>query len=363
MPSSSASPLASLRQPQLWRIRHLIAWLQDGRRFTRRTAASEFQVSIRTISDDIERLKYLGVPVGWDPKRNTYILTEPFDALPFLSIKRTEYAAFLVARFALEALGDTPDAALLKGLVERLSGHLPPEVQVHPDTLSQAIQIDRSSRPRHPARFLEPLRTAAEQQKIIAIRYRANNTGEETVRSVEPYRLLHRDGFWYLIGYCRHREDVRSFRVDRIRGLTVTDEIFLPEADLDLDAYLDETFGMHWDDRRYHVHVRFSPYQARWIREQEWHPTQVMTQRPDGTLDLRMEVTGLADVTRWVLSYGGEAEVISPPVLRHRVAREARRMTERYAEVGPTTSPSSGSVDQPIDATNPTDIEDADSLP
>ena len=56
-----------------------------------------------------------------------------------------------------------------------------------------------------------------------------------------------------------------------------------------------------------------------------------MTERADGSLEVRMQVAGLVDVARWALSYGGEAEVISPPVLRHRVAREARRMAARYA--------------------------------
>ena len=140
MPSSS--PIATLRQSQLWRLEHLVQWLKEERRFTRSRAAKEFQVSIRTVADDIERLKYLGVPVAFDPKRNTYSLTEPFDHLPFLSIKRTEYAAFLVARFALEALGDTPDAALLKGMVERLSVQMPPEVQVHPEPLEASERRD-----------------------------------------------------------------------------------------------------------------------------------------------------------------------------------------------------------------------------
>ena len=101
--------LASLRQTQLWRIEHLVHWLREGRSFTRRSAARAFQVSIRTVADDIERLRYLGVPVDYDAKRNTYYLTEPFDHLPFVSIRRREWPAFLVARFALDALGDTPD--------------------------------------------------------------------------------------------------------------------------------------------------------------------------------------------------------------------------------------------------------------
>lgn len=324
------SPLHTLRQGQLFRLKHLVGWLKEGRSFTRGKAAAKLQVSLRTVADDIERLKYLGVPVAFDKRRNTYVLTEPFDGLPLLSINRTEYAAFLVGRFALEALGDTPDAALLRGVVDRLAGLLPPEVQVHPDTLSRTLQIDGHSGPRTATRHLEPLRAAAEQQQVLRLRYHGNNRDEETRREVEPYRLLYRDGYWYLIAYCRWRDDLRSFRLDRIRSFEVTSEVFLHDADIDLDAYLEETFGMHWDAKTYAVCIRFSAYQGRWIMENEWHPTQTLLTRADGSVELRMEVTGLADVTRWVLSYGGEAEVISPPVLRHRVAREARRMAQFY---------------------------------
>ena len=52
--------------------------------------------------------------------------------------------------------------------------------------------------------------------------------------------------------------------------------------------------------------MRFSPYQARWIREEIWHESQILTQHPDRSLDVRFQATGLADLARWVLSYGGE---------------------------------------------------------
>lgn len=334
--------LASLRQTQLWRIERLVHWLREAQPFTRRTAAREFQVSVRTIADDIERLKYLGVPVDYDARRGAYYLTEPFDHLPFVSIRRREWAAFLVACFALDALGETFDGTHLRALVERLSMQLPPEVQVPPDTLSRTLQIDRATRPLHPARFLEPLRLAAEARQVIALQYRGNNRDQETQREVEPYRLLFRDGFWYLIAYCRLRRELRSFRVDRVRGMQKTDEIFPREQDPDLDGYLNATFGMHWDDRKYSVCIRFSAYQARWIREVEWRPTQRIVEHGDGSLDLHMETTGLVDVTRWVLSYGAEAEVLSPTVLRDSVAAEARRMAALYAaEANEARRPSS----------------------
>lgn len=362
MSDSTKSLLASLRQSQLHRIQYLVEWLRRRRTFTRGDAAREFQVTVRTIAEDIRRLKALGVPVAFDSRRNTYFLTESFDGLPLLSIKRTEYAALLVARYALEALGDTPDAEHLEAVADRLASQLTPEVQVAPETLRRVVQIDRSNTPKQPAHLLEPLRSAAEQQLVTRIRYQGNYRGEETERIIEPYRLLSRDGYWYLIAYCRTREDLRSFRIDRIRSLDVTDEVFLHDTAIDLDDYLDETFGIHWDERTYPVRIRFSPYQARWIEEEKWHPTQLMTKRRDGSLELHMKVTGLADVAQWVLSYGGEAEVLSPPVLRHRVAREARRMAAQYTDVGPSVPPRSGNIDKPDNTTQNTTRDSESSL-
>ena len=97
-------------------------------------------------------------------------------------------------------------------------------------------------------------------------------------------------------------------------------------------------------DRTYAVHVRFSPYQARWVREEHRHESQVMTQLPDGSLDVRMQVTGLKDVMRWVLSYGAEAEVMCPPVLREKIAHEARRLASLYeGTLRPTDKPGGAS--------------------
>ena len=89
---------------------------------------------------------------------------------------------------------------------------------------------------------------------------------------------------------------------------------------------------MYRGDRTYAVHVRFTPYQARWIKEEKWHNSQILIERADGSLDVRFQATGLPDITRRILSYGGECEVISPPVLRDKVTSEARRMTLLYQD-------------------------------
>ena len=83
------------------------------------------------------------------------------------------------------------------------------------------------------------------------------------------------------------------------------------------------------------VRLRFSARQARWIREERWHPSQTLTPGPEGTLDLEMEAAGLADLARWVLSYGDEVEVLAPAALRERIAAEASAMAARYGAPSP----------------------------
>jgi len=325
--------------PQMARLMRLIEWLRSGRPLTQKRAASMLHVSPRTIATDLDYLRQFGVPLAFDRRKNTYYLTESFSGLPLISLRRTEWAAFLVARHALEVLGDSPHAQLLETVTRRLADFLPETVQLEPDTLARTIRFDAGPGPKEPLAHLEVLSQAIDNQQVIRLHYHANNRNEETEREVEPYHLLWKQGRGYLIAYCRLRRAMRDFRIDRIRTMEIGDEVFARDPSFDLDEYLGPAFGMHRGERTYAVHIRFSAYQARWIREEQWHPSQIMTRRPDGTLDVRMQVAGLADVARWVLSYGGEAEVISPPVLRHRVAREARRLAMLYEGVGPVDKP------------------------
>lgn len=216
-----------------------------------------------------------------------------------------------------------------------MAEQLPPTVRIEPETLARTLRIDPGPQPRKGLLHFEPLSSAVEAQQQVWMRYYSNARAEETERAIDPYQVLLYQGRGYLIGYCHLRQKVLDFRLDRIRALQVLETTFTCPPDFDLEAYLGPSFGMYKGERTFAVHVRFSSYQARWIKEEVWHESQIMVERPDGTLDVRMQVSGLADVARWVLAYGGEAEVISPPVLRQRVATEARRMAALYAHDPP----------------------------
>lgn len=317
-------------RPQIARWAQLIDWLQRETNFTSRRAAGELGVTDRTIRADLDGLRESGVPVEWDARRNTYYLTDPAAPLPVLFFSRDDFAAFLVAQHALEALGDGLAAATLAGITDRLAAHLPERVYVEPQSLVQHLRVLQSG-PRTAARpaFHTTLLEAVEARQIVALRYYTASRDATTERHVEPYALAQQAGRWYVAAYCYHADGWRDFRLDRIETLEVTGAIFAGRT-FDADAYFDAAFGMHRGDAAHEVHLRFSAYQSRWMREETWHPSQHVTENADGTLDLMMEVEGLPALVRWVLSYGPEVEVIGPPALRAAVADAAYRTARHY---------------------------------
>jgi len=110
----------------------------------------------------------------------------------------------------------------------------------------------------------------------------------------------------------------------------LTDDYFDKPLNFSIEDFLKDSFNIIRGGETYHVVLKFSPYQARWIRERQWHRSQKLTELDDGGLMLEMDVQGLDEVKRWVMQYGGEAEVAEPEVLRKDVLREIGRMGQIY---------------------------------
>jgi len=72
------------------------------------------------------------------------------------------------------------------------------------------------------------------------------------------------------------------------------------------------------------VHIRFEGYAARVVAERMWHSTQAIRKlKPDGSvIEFQADLSGLEEITRWVLSWGSKAKVLGPPELRQRVREE-----------------------------------------
>ena len=120
-----------------------------------------------------------------------------------------------------------------------------------------------------------------------------------------------------------------SLAIDRLHAVTLTEEPFTVDPKFDLKRYKEEAFGVVWE-KPMTVVLRFRPDQAPYVREREWHPTQLIKTLRDGRLEFTFRAGGTFEITRWILGWGDAVEVVRPLSLRRDVAALLRRATVQY---------------------------------
>lgn len=165
--------------------------------------------------------------------------------------------------------------------------------------------------------LLEPLARAVREAREVEFAYVTGGRGKRERRSVRPHSVsLHR-GQWYLSGFCLLRQGDRLFRVDRMSDLVVTERTFSVPGATD-GARGVPGFGAGGETAVLH----FTPGATPFVRERfpEARPL------PDGGLEVDLPGATAEWLVPYVLSFGGEARVVSPAPLRAKVAEAARAL-------------------------------------
>ncbi|WP_445153788.1 helix-turn-helix transcriptional regulator [Arthrobacter sp. Hor0625] len=178
--------------------------------------AIEFGVSVRTIKRDIDALENSGAPIWSRPgPRGGYGLAIQAD-LPPVRLTPAQAVALLAA---VSAAPDAPYADLASVAVSKIVDVLDPPTREKVDELARRIWVNTDKSGTRTVR--SALEEAMSEQRVARIRYAAQD-GDETTRDVEPVIFASTNGHWYLIAWCRLRNEMRWFRVGRIVHATVT---------------------------------------------------------------------------------------------------------------------------------------------
>jgi predicted DNA-binding transcriptional regulator YafY len=159
----------------------------------------------------------------------------------------------------------------------------------------------------------------------------------ESLREVDPYGMVYHEGAFYLVAWCHWRRDVRTFLVDRIRAVTGTGRFFAAPEGFSVREHFRDAWGLIKTRALERVRIRFGRSAARVVVEGRWHSSQRLERETDGSVVLEVRVAGWAELRRWVLSFGGDAEVLEPADLRASVAAEAARLGRVYGGKRPST--------------------------
>lgn len=149
-----------------------------------------------------------------------------------------------------------------------------------------------------------------------------------TSRVLQPYAMYVYQGFWYVMGYCELRNEVRQFKLSRIKELELLDEKFSKPEDFSLSEYMENCVGIRYDKDSFEVKLKIDFPMSIKVSERVWVKNQEISFNEDDSIIFEAEMTGLDDITNWVLGMGSSVEVIEPQRLKARVKEEARKIVE-----------------------------------
>jgi predicted DNA-binding transcriptional regulator YafY len=292
--------------------------------------AERFEFSAKTAQRSIEYFRdRLQAPLEYDALHRGYFYRADFE-LPAARISAGELAALLISRRLLCDASAGNLEGELASVVNKLGGiissHLPGTLA--PDEAfsfrwSQFVPTKNDD--------FQRVCQALLGARILSFDYQSPARTGIVRRSVEPHHLVNYLGTWHLIAYCRLRHDWRDFVLPRMAALVVERDEFSYRPRADWKPLLTDTFGIFQNRHSFTVALRFTPERSRLVQGQVWHPDQQVAYDEAGALLLTLPASHPAEILMSILSHGAEVEVLAPDWLRSQVAKEIKRMGQRYA--------------------------------
>ncbi|GAA3603056.1 helix-turn-helix transcriptional regulator [Microlunatus ginsengisoli] len=317
-------------QAQVRRLLSLVPYLRehDGAKLT--DVAEAFGITVKTLRDDLNVLWMCGMP-GLTPGDLIDIDMDAVETEGKIHLSNADYlprplrlstdealALMLALRTLREIAGpgrrDAIERALAK--LELAAGHQPTD-RAEVDVAAGRADIR--------ARVTDGL----QRGKRLDLTYDVASRAETTRRQVDPLRLFVLEGAGYLDAWCYLAGDLRTFRLDRMAAVEVTETDVAPHPGVVLKDLSGGWFASLADAPL--VTLDLAPWSS-WVAE--YYPTESVAPRPDGGLRVSLRVSDPAWLTGLVLRLGGGATVVTPRGAGDSARESAQEALDQYAALG-----------------------------
>jgi proteasome accessory factor B len=314
-------------RPPLERMLRIHQIIQSGACPTALTLAAELEVSAKSIHRDLEFMRdRLQLPLEFDRARHGYRYTEEVSAFPAAQITEGELFALIVAEKALQQYRGTSFEKPLLSAIKKMEQSLPDTISLDLAAVDQTFSFRTRAEPILDLEIFDTLARATAGRQQLELAYRKPRQPKTEPRVIDPYHLANINGEWFLFAFDHLRNDIRTFVPARIKSIRHTGKRFQRPQKFSLERRLRDSFGVQSGQGQFDVVLRFNESVADYIREKKWHDSQKLRELRNGGVELRMNLSSLAEVERWVLSWGGNAVVVCPAELADAVKRSAKRI-------------------------------------
>lgn len=292
------------------RLFQIVYYLLDKGQATAPELAARLEVSVRTIYRDIDALSAAGIPVYAEVGRNGGIRLMNDFVLDQVVLSGEEKQEILAALQSVNITRNIAESRTLQKLSALFA--IPSENWLEVDFSRWGNQgFDKEK--------FELLKSAVIHCRQVKIRY-AGADGGEGERNVQPYKLVYRSKAWYLKAFCMEKQDMRTFKLNRILELTLLEEHFVRRSFPEEPEDAEENYPL--------VTLRFPKEMAYRVYD-EFDQNQIERQE-NGDLIAAARMPEDGWLISFLLSFGTQVEILSPAYLREEIVRQAGKIVEKY---------------------------------
>jgi predicted DNA-binding transcriptional regulator YafY len=315
---------AAIRPERFARLVTLASILIEAGRAERRLDVREIcermQVSDAELREDINVLNVVNFGGG------SYVLYAEINDAGEIEVDPEPYSD----NFARPARLLPVEAKALVAAIDLIGEHLPEgSLASAREKIVAALGADPLDQGLHVAevggddsRIARVISEAITERRLLRLDYYKPNEDEFSARVVEPYALVNGREGWYVASFDPEKDDVRHFRLDRIRAAEVTDTTFAPRPEVDPAAEVDGWLRTGEVEASRTARVWVSPERARWAREER----RVAEELADGSVVVELRFKGIDFLVRDVLAEAGDAVVLEPSDARDAVLAAVARL-------------------------------------
>ena len=286
-----------------------------------------------TILRDIKTLReHYKLPVKYDPANKVYYY-EDIHAVPSAliasTLSSTEVQALTMAKNTLVQYGGAVMADRLDRALDKIGAFEEHDQTIAKSSMSVMV-MGAAATTTSDADNLDIVKRAIEQQRPLKYSYCKLNETKSTVRNVHPHHCFLSKGRWYMLAYCLKSKEIKNYRLDRISRLEIKPGTFERQPNFNPKDHLGRGMGVIKGKGSYDIKIEFDRFAAQVMGKSVWDESQKVRELKDGAIEMAMHLTDLSEVTNWLLSWGGHAQVKTPEELKQKVLATAKAVVELY---------------------------------
>lgn len=310
----------------LWMLRY-------GRKLTAAQIADNLEISVRTVYRYIDALCASGVPIVSESGHDGGIhILESFKETP-LFFDAVELKALVDASKFAEGAG-YPYTEELKIALKKVEAGLHEEQRHNLYRQTSGLDVISPVRSSFTIPLLRDLEEAANKGKTVRIAYRKANAEQADEREVNPYGLVYNRNHWYTIAHCQRSKAMRTFRVDRIERLEMTEFHFeKPEFFSASEYFRDESEeGLEAEGPLTVIRIEGEPDILNTIGG-HWHLRHYVTERNDREITFLLDVQTMNKyLPKYLIAFGTAIHIREPQELRLQLQEMAYRIAKHYED-------------------------------